>query len=89
MRETIDLTAEDGTAARIALDGVDLDLTEDSEAGVFQRFLDGVRGGGALSPGLDEGWRTAELAEAIERSWKERRPIDLPLTLDPDPEKHP
>lgn len=26
---------------RIALDGVDLDLTEDSEAGVFQRFLDG------------------------------------------------
>ncbi len=27
--------------ARIALDGVDLDLTEDSEAGVFQRFLDG------------------------------------------------
>lgn len=27
--------------ARIALDGVDLDLTEDSEAGVFQRFLEG------------------------------------------------
>jgi ABC-type transport system substrate-binding protein/methyl-accepting chemotaxis protein len=26
---------------RIALDGVDLDLTEDSEGGVFQRFLDG------------------------------------------------
>lgn len=25
----------------VALDGVDLDLTEDSEAGVFQRFLDG------------------------------------------------
>jgi len=59
------------------------------DAVIFQRFLDGVRGGGALSPGLDEGWRTAELAEAIERSWKERRPIDLPLTLDPDPEKHP
>jgi len=27
--------------ANVALDGVDLDLTEDSEAGVFQRFLDG------------------------------------------------
>lgn len=27
--------------ANVALDGVDLDLTEDSEAGVFQRFLEG------------------------------------------------
>lgn len=27
--------------AHVALDGVDLDLAEDSEAGVFQRFLDG------------------------------------------------
>jgi peptide/nickel transport system substrate-binding protein/oligopeptide transport system substrate-binding protein len=27
--------------AQVALDGVDLDLTEDSEAGVYQRFLDG------------------------------------------------
>lgn len=27
--------------SHVALDGVDLDLTEDSEAGVFQRFLDG------------------------------------------------
>ena len=27
--------------AQVALDGVDLDLTEDSEAGVFQRFMDG------------------------------------------------
>jgi peptide/nickel transport system substrate-binding protein/oligopeptide transport system substrate-binding protein len=27
--------------AHVAIEGVDLDLTEDSEAGVFQRFLDG------------------------------------------------
>jgi len=27
--------------ANVALDGVDLDISEDSEAGVFQRFLDG------------------------------------------------
>ena len=42
-----------------------------------------------LSFNLAQVQQHAELAEAIERSWKERRPIDLPLTLDPDPEKHP
>lgn len=47
---------------------------------IMTSFLEGVRKGKKLSPSLLEGWLTADLAEAVETSFREDRMIGLPLT---------
>ncbi len=47
---------------------------------IMASFLDGVRGGRKLTPSLLEGWLTADLAGAVEKSFAEDRMINLPLT---------
>jgi predicted dehydrogenase len=44
-------------------------------------FLDSVRTGAPIKASIRAGYEVAELAEAIERSWREQRKIELPLTF--------
>ena len=47
-------------------------------------FLNSVRTGAPMSAPIRAGYRVAELAEAIERSWQEKQTVQLPLTFDPE-----
>ena len=45
-------------------------------------FLESVRTGAPMTVGMQQACAVADLAEAIERSWQEDQPIDLPLEED-------
>lgn len=49
------------------------------DAEILLDFLNAVRHGTPMKTPIEDGYKVAELAEAIERSWQEDRPIDLPL----------
>ena len=49
---------------------------------VMLDFLDCVRTGAPMKVPILDAYKVAEMAEAIERSWKEKRPIPLPLRFD-------
>jgi len=51
------------------------------DATIMLKFLRSVRDGLPMDPGMEDGYRVAELAEAIETSWRTGERIDLPLTL--------
>lgn len=46
---------------------------------IMQDFYRGARGLTPMSAPIRDGWRVAELAEAIERSWQTKQTIALPL----------
>ena len=52
-----------------------------TDAFIMGCFLDAVRNGTPPVAPIEDAYKVAELAEAIERSWQEDRRIDLPLTF--------